>query len=72
MIGEVIFANILFKLSELFNPTISFYTMEEMLDKGMAYEEIFQGPLPINGFISDEDLEKSNMDRINKIYRSKR
>ena len=71
MIGEVIFANILFKLSELFNPTISFYTMEEMLDKGMAYEEIFQGPLPINGFISDEDLEKSNMDRINKIYRSK-
>jgi len=71
LIGEVILANILLKLSELLNPTISFFTMEELVQMGYAYEEIFQGPLPKNGFITDKDLEKSDIGQINKLYRSK-
>lgn len=71
LIGEVILANILHKLSELLNPAISFFTMEELVQMGYDYEDIFQGPLPKNGFITDNDLEKSDIGQINKLYRSK-
>ncbi len=71
MIGESILATVLFRLSELFNPRVGFHTMEEMLQMGLAYEDFFQGPLPVNGFITEADLEKSDLAAINRIYRSK-
>jgi hypothetical protein len=69
-IGESIVAQILMRLSEHFAPTIPHYNIEELLEKGYSYEDIFSMPLMENGFILDEDLENSNLSNLNKVFRS--
>jgi len=40
------------------SPSINFYGLNEMLDKGFTVNEIFNGPLLKNGFIINSDLDK--------------
>lgn len=56
VVGEEILANIRFQLEEYLNPTIRFYTLEELLEEGKTVDEVFDGPAPVHGFIKDEDL----------------
>ncbi len=50
------------------SPTVRFYSLREMLEKGYAAEEIFRGPRLRNGFI-DEHEPAFNMRR-DRIYTS--
>ena len=54
--GEEILAKILFKVEEYLNPTIQFYTLEELQKEGYSVDEIFDGPKPEHGFIKREEL----------------
>lgn len=71
IVGESILAKILFELSEWLSPQLSFYNLEEMLEKGYSYDEIFDGPPPLNGFIDKEDLKRSDIQHINTLYKSR-
>lgn len=71
IVGESILAKILYELSEWLSPKLSFYNMEEMLDKGYSYEEIFDGPPPLNGFMDKKDLERSEIHHIHTVYKSR-
>ena len=53
---ESILAQILFNLNEYFNPTVSFYSLKEMIEKEYALDEIYNGPLLKHGFIREEEL----------------
>lgn len=55
-VAEEILANIQFKVNEYLNPTIKFHTVEELMEEGMTIDEIFDGPVPKNGFIKKTDL----------------
>ena len=71
VVGEEILATVLHRLSELLSPRMSFRNLEEMLEKGYTYEQIFNGPPPVNGFLEDKDLEKSELTNINKLHKSR-
>jgi len=53
---ERILAQILFDLNEYFNPTVSFHSLKEMIEKGYKLDEIYNGPLLKHGFIREEEL----------------
>ncbi|MFK7797333.1 MAG: hypothetical protein AB8E82_07755, partial [Aureispira sp.] len=55
-IAEEILADILFKLEEHLNPSIQFYTLEDLIDRGYSVDEAFDGPQPVHGIIRKEDL----------------
>ena len=69
-IGEDTIAKILSNVSELIAPTIPLYNIDELRDRAYTYEEIFSMPVPKNGFVLDEDLEKSSFANSNKIFKS--
>ena len=53
---ELVQARIWWEIDQYFNPPIAFYTWQELLDAGVAAEEIFNGPALENGFIKDDEL----------------
>jgi hypothetical protein len=50
--------SILASINEYISPTIRFYGLKEMIDKGYKVEEVFNGPLLKNGFIIEKELEE--------------
>ena len=46
------------RINEYISPTIPFYTLEQMLEKGKSVEEIYQGSVPRFGFIDMEELNR--------------
>ena len=71
---ELVQAKIFFEIERYFNPTVQFYTLNELLDSGVAVEDIFNGPKLVNGFIKSDDLETASLkselyvsDIINKL-----
>ena len=51
-------AKIYFDLYNFISPSIEFYTLNELLEKGKNPEDIFNSPSLENGFIDDEELQK--------------
>jgi hypothetical protein len=56
---EHVNAKIFQVIHNFFSPSIKFYTLEQMLERGYTAEEIFEGPALKNGFIDTRELEKS-------------
>ena len=56
---EKINARIYKVIHDFFSPPITFYTLEQMVEKGYSAEEIFEGPALQYGFINDKELESS-------------
>lgn len=54
---EKILARMYLVLENFFSPSMPFYSLEEMLEKGLTPDRIFNGPVLQHGFIRDEDLE---------------
>lgn len=70
--AEKIHAEVIFELEHYISRSIRFYTLNEMLDKGIDVEDVFNGPRLFNGFILDHDLRKKdtvfyNMELLNII-----
>ena len=56
---ERINAKIFQVIHNFFSPSIKFYTLDQMIEKGWTVEEIFEGPSLKNGFIDSNELEAS-------------
>ena len=56
IVAEEVLAEVLFKLEEHLNPSIRYYTIDELLEEGYDVDEIFNGPVPVHGIIKTEDL----------------
>jgi hypothetical protein len=54
-------ARIWFETENYLNPPVPFYSLREMLDAGIASEEIFNGPILSSGFIRQDDLSESGL-----------
>ena len=57
----VILAELLSRASESIAPSINSYRHEKMIEKAMAGNEIFDGPLLDQGFIFAQDIEETGM-----------
>jgi len=60
---DLILAQIFFTIYKYFTPSVPFYTIPQMLDKGYQVDEIFEGPALTHGFIDDTDLDKTDLFR---------
>ncbi len=61
--SDNVLAQIYFIIYKYFTPSIPFYTIEQMLDKGMLIDEIFEGPALRHGFIDTDELEATSLYR---------
>lgn len=68
--GETVLAHLLFELFEAFSPQIYFKSLEELQSEGLSMDQIYDGPLPSHGFIQNADLERSELEAINRLYKS--
>lgn len=53
---EAILAQAYYLIDQYFSPDIRFYSLKELLDKGMNVEDVFDGPQLTNGFIDNDQL----------------
>lgn len=54
-------AKILFSIQEYLSPTVRFYSLTQMLEKGYRTDEIFDGPFLENGFIDTQELINADL-----------
>ncbi len=60
---DLVLAQIFFIVYKYFTPSVPFYTIQQMLDKGYDIDEIFDGPALAHGYIEDKDIEKTSLYR---------
>ncbi|HVX50655.1 MAG TPA: hypothetical protein VHB48_10885, partial [Chitinophagaceae bacterium] len=65
---EEIQAAVFNAIEEYLNPTVKFYLLAELIDKGYTVDEIFEGPVLQHGFIDTKELEAAQLK--NEIYTS--
>jgi hypothetical protein len=58
---EWVYANILYQIENYLSPSLQFYSLEGMQDKGYTTDEIFEGPVLSNGFIDTEELKDAEL-----------
>ncbi|KFF10889.1 hypothetical protein IW15_17075 [Chryseobacterium soli] len=60
---ELVHAKVLKTINNYLSPEVHFYSLKQMLDKGLTTDQIFEGPLLDNGFIDTEELSNSQLRR---------
>ncbi|WP_299104994.1 hypothetical protein [uncultured Tenacibaculum sp.] len=58
---EKVKAHILYEIENYLSPSLNFYGVTHMLDKGYTTDEIFDGPTLSNGFIDDKELKEAEL-----------
>ena len=58
---ELVHAKILRAIDNYFSPSLRFYSLKQMFDKGYTSDQIFEGPLLANGFIDPKELEAASL-----------
>jgi len=58
---ELVHALILRAIENYLSPSLRFYSLKEMLEKGYATDKIFNGPLLENGFLDTKELQASEL-----------
>lgn len=58
----------MFRIQEYLSPAVQRNSLEDLLKKGIGVESIYEGPVLQNGFITDEELEKTAIKK--EIYLS--
>lgn len=58
---ELVHAKVLKTVNNYLSPEVHFYSLNQMLDKGLSTDQIFEGPLLDNGFIDTEELKNSQL-----------
>lgn len=59
--AEEVLARIQQAIDLILDPPIRFYTLNQMLDKNLVPQEIFNGPSLTHGFLLDEEVENSQL-----------
>jgi hypothetical protein len=60
---ELVHAKVLKAINNYLSPEVHFYSLKQMLDKGLPTDQIFEGPLLDNGFIDTVELSNSQLRR---------
>ncbi|WP_299441131.1 hypothetical protein [uncultured Aquimarina sp.] len=61
---EYVLALIYQAIDFYFSPTVNFYSLQQMFDKGYTTDEIFEGPIPFkNGCVDFEDVKGGFIDK---------
>ncbi|MCG9972583.1 hypothetical protein [Christiangramia crocea] len=55
-----IVVEVLFRIQEYVSPSVKRYTLLDLIEEGLSSDEIFNGPVLKNGFITDAELKKAN------------
>ena len=58
---EEVQAKAFFAIEEYLNPSVRFYLLSELMDKGYTADEVFEGPVLKHGFIDTNELEKTQL-----------
>lgn len=58
---ELIDAKIQWEVGQYLSPSVKVNTLTEMLDSGLSSDQIFEGPILENGFLTTEELQKSEL-----------
>ena len=58
---ELVHAKVLRAIDNYFSPSLRFYSLKQMFDKGYSSDQIFEGPLLTNGFIDPKELEAASL-----------
>lgn len=58
---ELVHAKVTRAINNYLSPEVHFYSLKQMLEKGLTTDEIFDGPLLDNGFIDTEELKNSQL-----------
>ncbi|ACF11305.1 hypothetical protein Cpar_0892 [Chlorobaculum parvum NCIB 8327] len=58
---EQALASVLFTIENHFNPQVPFHSLQELLDEGVAVDEIFEGPMLNHGFIRQDELDEAQL-----------
>lgn len=58
---ELVYAKISLAIDNYFSPSLSFYSIQQMLEKEYTPDQIFDGPILNNGFIDIEELKSSEL-----------
>lgn len=58
---ELVHAKVLRAINNYLSPEVHFYSLKQMLEKGLTTDQIFEGPLLENGFIDTEELKNSKL-----------
>jgi hypothetical protein len=53
---DAVLAEIFYRIESYVSPPVRFYTLQEMLGKGLPVDEIFEGPRLTHGFIDDREF----------------
>jgi hypothetical protein len=61
--ADMILAEMFYRIQNYFTPVIHFYSLDEMVEKGIPTDEIFEGPALKHGFILDKNLDDTDMFR---------
>jgi hypothetical protein len=61
---EAVLAEAYFQIDHYFSPDIKFYSLKQLLDKGTAVEDIFDGPALHNGFIDNAQIDSTALRRV--------
>lgn len=58
---ELVHAKVIHAIDTYFSPSLKFYSLKQMTQKGYTSDEIFEGPLLENGFIDPKELEAASL-----------
>ncbi len=58
---EQVQARIYFEIEQYFNPAVRFYSLQELMERQVPVEDIFNGPFLQHGFVLEKDLEASDL-----------
>ena len=58
---EQIQAQVFYAIEEYLNPSVNFYLLSELQDKGYTTDAIFEGPVLQHGFIDTAELEQTQL-----------
>ncbi len=54
-----VLAEVYYQVEDFLSPSVTFYSVKELMDKGRSVEEIFEGPVLSHGFIDNNELNAS-------------
>lgn len=58
---ELVHAKVLKSINNYLAPEVHFYSLNQLLDRGLTTDQIFDGPVLDNGFIDTEELKNSQL-----------
>ena len=58
---EKVYAHILYEIENYLSPSLNFYSIQQMIDKGYTTDAIFDGPILQHGFIDEAELKEAEL-----------